>query len=209
LRILTAAYHPGTPGAYTHPQTQGYATYQGAYSSGVTGYGAWPYPYSYLPQQQSQTAAQVTRPLVQTTAAPTAPPTSTSSTFTPRTTTFTSYTPSQVRDAAQQVGGNSTAGRSRKQANFRGLFTKELKSLMYGFGDDRNPANDTVNVMEEILVEFIVDVCQAAGGPQRKTRLSMQKKLARMEELLFMQEDIKRARAQFEESELNQSKDFQ
>jgi len=29
---------------------------------------------------------------------------------------------------------------------------------MYGFGDDRNPATDTVNVMEEILVEFIVDV---------------------------------------------------
>lgn len=29
---------------------------------------------------------------------------------------------------------------------------------MYGFGDDRNPANDTVNVMEEILVEFITDV---------------------------------------------------
>lgn len=29
---------------------------------------------------------------------------------------------------------------------------------MYGFGDDRNPGNDTVNVMEEILVEFITDV---------------------------------------------------
>jgi transcription initiation factor TFIID subunit 13 len=29
---------------------------------------------------------------------------------------------------------------------------------MYGFGDDRNPGNDTVNVMEEILIEFIVDV---------------------------------------------------
>jgi transcription initiation factor TFIID subunit 13 len=29
---------------------------------------------------------------------------------------------------------------------------------MYGFGDDRNPASDTVNVMEEILVEFITDV---------------------------------------------------
>ncbi|KAI6166986.1 transcription initiation factor IID, 18kD subunit-domain-containing protein [Pisolithus thermaeus] len=216
-----AAYHPGTPGAYTHPQTQGYATYQGTYSSGVTGYGTWPYPYNYLPQQQSQTAG------------PSNPTTRaddrrtdrghyrTTSTFTPRTTTFTSYTPSQVRDAAQPVGGSSTVGRGRKQANFRGLFTKELKSLMYGFGDDRNPANDTVNVMEEILVEFIVDVCQTAGGPQRKTRLSIEdlrralsrpadaKKLARMEELLFMQEDIKRARAQFEESELNQSKDFQ
>lgn len=34
----------------------------------------------------------------------------------------------------------------------------EVRNLMYGFGDDRNPANDTVNVMEEILVEYIVDV---------------------------------------------------
>jgi len=62
--------------------------------------------------------------------------------------------------------------------------------------------------------------CQTAGGPQRKARLSIEdlrralsrpadaKKLARMEELLFMQEDIKRARAQFEESELSQPKDF-
>ncbi|KIJ17437.1 hypothetical protein PAXINDRAFT_74076, partial [Paxillus involutus ATCC 200175] len=109
----------------------------------------------------------------------------------------------------------------RKQANFKGLFTKELKNLMYGFGDDRNPANDTVNVMEEILVEFIADVCQtASGGPHRRTRLSIEdlrralskpadaKKLARMEELLFMQEDIKRARAQFEESDINHPKEF-
>jgi hypothetical protein len=29
---------------------------------------------------------------------------------------------------------------------------------MYGFGDDRSPANDTVSVMEEILVEYIADV---------------------------------------------------
>ena len=33
-----------------------------------------------------------------------------------------------------------------------------VRNLMYGFGDDRNPASDTVNVMEEILIEYIVDV---------------------------------------------------
>ncbi|KAE9396075.1 transcription initiation factor IID, 18 kDa subunit, partial [Gymnopus androsaceus JB14] len=94
---------------------------------------------------------------------------------------------------------------SRKQST-KGLFTKELRNLMYGFGDDRNPANDSVNVMEEILVEYIADVCQAAAGPSRKSRLAIEdlrkalsrpadaKKLARMEELLFAQEDIKRAR---------------
>ena len=35
---------------------------------------------------------------------------------------------------------------------------------MYGFGDDRNPANDTVNVMEEILIEYIVDVVGLCGS---------------------------------------------
>lgn len=52
--------------------------------------------------------------------------------------------------------------------------------------------------------------CQTAGGPGKKVRLSVEdlrralsrpadaKKLARMEELLFMQEDIKRARAQLD-----------
>ncbi|TFK76412.1 transcription initiation factor IID, 18 kDa subunit, partial [Pluteus cervinus] len=96
---------------------------------------------------------------------------------------------------------------TRRQSNLRGVFSKDLKSLMYGFGDDRNPANDTVNVMEEILIEYISDVCQSAGTSSRKSRLSIEdlrrslsrpadaKKLARMEELLFMQEDIKRARA--------------
>ena len=29
---------------------------------------------------------------------------------------------------------------------------------MYGFGDDPNPASDSVNVMEEILMEYITDV---------------------------------------------------
>lgn len=110
---------------------------------------------------------------------------------------------------------------------------------MYGFGDDRNPANDTVNVMEEILTEYIVDVvgactqallypraeclapqCSTALGPTRKSRLSIDdirrvlarpadaKKLARMEELLFMQEEIKRAREQFPDNELGGNREF-
>lgn len=111
---------------------------------------------------------------------------------------------------------------------------------MFSFGDDRNPANDTVNVMEEILVEYIADVvstimltyvshsqhcryiqCQTALSGTKKSRLSIEdirralsrpadaKKLARMEELLFMQEDIKRARAQFDASEINQTSAYQ
>ena len=55
--------------------------------------------------------------------------------------------------------------------------------------------------------------CNSASQNGRKTRLTVEdlrrvlslsadsKKLARMEELLFMQEDIKRARAMFNENE--------
>jgi Transcription initiation factor IID, 18kD subunit len=34
---------------------------------------------------------------------------------------------------------------------------------MFGFGDDRNPSHDTVNVMEEILVEYIADIVGILG----------------------------------------------
>ncbi|KAJ8589578.1 TFIID-18kDa-domain-containing protein [Rhizopogon salebrosus TDB-379] len=207
-------YQPGQ-----HPTGTTYPYYHPGYATGVTGYGAWPYPYTYIPQQPAQASQQAVRPPLQTTVPPATTSTPTPTVATPKTTTFASYTPAYVRETAPATSGGG-AGRSRKQANFKGLFSKELKNLMYGFGDDRNPANDTVSVMEEILVEFIADVCQTAGGPQRKTRLSIEdlrlalsrlpdaKKLARMEELLFMQEDIKRARAQFEESDITQSKEY-
>jgi len=160
-------------------------------------YYQWP-PYSYA---VPQTAA---RPATTTVQSAVSMPTAS----TPRPATYTPYT-SYTREGTSN--NTTTAGRgSKKQSSTKGLFTKELRNLMYGFGDDRNPANDTVNVMEEILVEYIADVCQAAAGPRGKGRLSIEdlrktlsrpadaKKLARMEELLFAQEDIKRARSQFD-----------
>lgn len=105
---------------------------------------------------------------------------------------------------------------------------------MHAFGDHPNPAPDTVSVMEEILMDYMVDVvrlqsptyfcldtetcvcsfqCATAMKKTRKNTLQIDglrealshpadaKKLARMEELLFMQEDIKRARAQFNEKD--------
>ncbi|KAF9454515.1 TFIID-18kDa-domain-containing protein [Macrolepiota fuliginosa MF-IS2] len=230
----TAGAHPPTSttypyGAYhptTYAQTPGAYSYQApAYQTGVTSYG-WPYTYSYI--QHPQAVAQ--RPTSLTTPAPITAQNATSPAATTpvpppvpqrSAATFTTYTPSYMRDNTTNAmaGSFSTRG-SRKQSNLKGLFMKELKSLMYGFGDDRNPSNDTVNVMEEILIEYITDVCQQAGGPNKKSRLSIDdlrrvlsrpadaKKLARMEELLFMQEDIKRARAQFEESDIHNPKEF-
>ncbi|KAI9446341.1 TFIID-domain-containing protein [Lactarius indigo] len=213
LPTASGAY-PYNTYSYTHPQTTGAYPYTaGAYpGTAVTGYGAaWPYSYSYY-----QPASSLPRPATaQTTAtAPTAiVPTGA------QRTTFTSYNSVYPREVPATAATSGTSSRGyKKQSNFKGLFTKELRNLMFGFGDDRNPSNDTVNVMEEILVEYIADVCQTALAPTKKSRLSIEdfrralsrpadaKKLARMEELLFMQEDIKRARAQFNDSEMNQSK---
>ena len=94
--------------------------------------------------------------------------------------------------------------------------------MMYGFGDDQ-PATDTVSVMEELLIEHITDVAScisqsrlpppltpttqcaqaqkvSAGRAKIKVddfKFALRKdpkKLARVDELLFMAEDIARAR---------------
>ncbi|KAI9509628.1 TFIID-domain-containing protein, partial [Russula earlei] len=220
-----AGQHPAASGAYpystysyTHPQTPGAYPYTtGAYpGTAVTGYGtAWPYSYGYY---QHQPTSSLSKP-----AATTQPASIAGTANLPanaQRTTFTVYNPTYSRDnaATSSLAAGPSSRAYKKQSNFKGLFTKELRNLMFGFGDDRNPSNDTVNVMEEILVEYIADVCQTANAPAKKSRLSIEdfrralsrpadaKKLARMEELLFMQEDIKRARAQFNDSEMNQSK---
>ncbi|KAJ6630831.1 transcription initiation factor IID, 18kD subunit-domain-containing protein [Mycena sp. CBHHK59/15] len=192
-----------TPGAYPYQPT-------GAYQYG------WNYSYNYAPHTPSATQPRT---------APTPTPTASVRTSTPnlpqRSSTFSSYTPSHLRESvAAAATGGATGRGSRKQPSVRGLFAKELKNLMYGFGDDRNPATDTVTVMEDILIEYITDVCQTAGATTKRARLSIEdlrralsrpadaKKLARMEELLFMQEDIKRARAQFDEADIRNPREF-
>lgn len=138
------AYHP-PPGIYGHPQTPGTTpfptAYPNHYPTGVTGYGTWTgYAYGY-PGQQVQMQVP-SRPLVQTTTA-TAASASTPASTTPRTTTFTSYSPSYLKDSTAATGSGGAATRGpRKQANHKGLFTKECEFvnacqpvvLIHGFG---------------------------------------------------------------------------
>lgn len=42
------------------------------------------------------------------------------------------------------------------------LFSKELCAMMYGFGDDRQPFMETVDLLEELVIEFITDLCHRA-----------------------------------------------
>ncbi|CAG8505787.1 546_t:CDS:2 [Paraglomus occultum] len=103
--------------------------------------------------------------------------------------------------------------RGRPPKEKKGLFAKDLRLLMYGFGDVVNPAPDTVNVLEEMVIDYITDMClKAAQSADNKVKVKVDdfkfilrhdtKKLARVEELLYMSEDIKRARQSFDVNEV-------
>ncbi|QRV99958.1 Transcription initiation factor IID, 18kD subunit [Ceratobasidium sp. AG-Ba] len=131
-------------------------------------------------------------------------------------TTSTVNTTTAVRPAAPAtsfVSNVAAAKQPKKAPSLKGTFVKDLRPMMHAFGDHPNPAPDTVSVMEEILMDYMTEVCTTAMKKTRKNQVQIDglrealshpadvKKLARMEELLFMQEDIKRARAQFNEKD--------
>ena len=42
------------------------------------------------------------------------------------------------------------------------VFQKELKSLMFGFGDVSNPLPESIDLMDELLELFVADLCTTA-----------------------------------------------
>jgi transcription initiation factor TFIID subunit 13 len=40
----------------------------------------------------------------------------------------------------------------------RGIFHRDLQPMMYGFGDDPKPMPETVELVEDILVDYITDM---------------------------------------------------
>ena len=87
------------------------------------------------------------------------------------------------------------------------LFQKELSSLMYGFGDDLNPLPESVELLEELLDWFVIDLSkralEKAVNLKLKTSDFLQalegdgKKLARAHELLNLDKVLKQARSTF------------
>ena len=89
------------------------------------------------------------------------------------------------------------------------LFPKEVKSLMYGFGDSKDPLPESIEIMDEMLENFIVDLCErslklSVGKIKTNDFLAQlegdDKKLARAHELLHLDKELKQARATFGDS---------
>eukprot|EP00884_Botryococcus_braunii_P016965 jgi/Botrbrau1/3952/Bobra.0365s0027.1 len=88
----------------------------------------------------------------------------------------------------------------------RGLFAKDLPMMMYGYGDAETPYEETVELVEDILVEYIVSLMmkatEVASGPNGKILVDDilfllrkdTRKYARAMELLEMNEVITKAK---------------
>ncbi|KAK9450809.1 transcription initiation factor IID, 18kD subunit-domain-containing protein [Limtongia smithiae] len=102
-------------------------------------------------------------------------------------------------------------GKKRRRAN---LFTNDVRALMYAFGDVANPDRESVAVLEDILTDYIVDVCHEAARMAKTTNRNKvkvedfkfalrrdYKKLGRIEELQRLSKEISEARKTFDDSE--------
>ncbi|KAG4303190.1 hypothetical protein PCK1_000528 [Pneumocystis canis] len=87
-----------------------------------------------------------------------------------------------------------------------------LKSLMYAFGDDKHPTLDSVQVLEDIVIDYINEMClEAARVAGNRNKLKVDdfkfilrndpRKLGRVEELLTLQRVIAEARKQFDDKD--------
>ncbi|KAF3429519.1 hypothetical protein E2986_01862 [Frieseomelitta varia] len=107
------------------------------------------------------------------------------------------------------IGGTLPGGRKR-------LFSKELRCMMYGFGDDQNPYTESVDLLEDLVIEFITEMTHRAMEIGRTGRVQVEdvvflgqqqylfvrkdpRKYARVKDLLTMNEELKKARKAFDE----------
>ena len=95
------------------------------------------------------------------------------------------------------------------------IFSKELRCMMYGFGDDQNPYTESVDLLEDLVIQFIHEIALRAMDIGRPGRVSVEdvmhlvqrdpRKYARVKDLLIMNEELKKARKAFDEVKYVQS----
>lgn len=78
--------------------------------------------------------------------------------------------------------------------------------MMYGFGDDKNPYTESVEVLEELVLMYITDTTRKAA--KRSSKITVddimylvrkdKRKCNRVKELLVMNEELKKSRKAFD-----------
>jgi len=105
-------------------------------------------------------------------------------------------------DDHEQPGSSSSDGKKKR------LFTKEIRCMLYGFGDEQVPFTETVELLDDLLIQYITEMTVKAMNVGKKGRVHVEdivylirkdpKKYARVKELLTMNEELKKARKAFD-----------
>ncbi|XP_033119757.1 transcription initiation factor TFIID subunit 13-like [Anneissia japonica] len=103
-------------------------------------------------------------------------------------------------------GESSTEAPDKKKR----MFSKELRCMMYGFGDDQNPYTESVDLLDDLVMEFITEMTHKAMEVGRRGRVQVEdivflirkdsRKYSRVRDLLTMNEELKKARKAFDEA---------
>ncbi|CAB4252983.1 similar to Saccharomyces cerevisiae YML098W TAF13 TFIID subunit (19 kDa) [Maudiozyma barnettii] len=101
------------------------------------------------------------------------------------------------------------------------LFSKDVSSLLYAYGDVPQPLLSTTHCLDEVVAQYLVDVCTSAvnvshNSNRNKVRLEDFKfalrkdpiKLGRAEELIATNKVITEAKKQFNETDNSSLKRF-
>ena len=112
-----------------------------------------------------------------------------------------------MEDFEEDHEGDNEAGSSGDGKKKR-LFTKELRCMLYGFGDEQVPYTETVELLDDLLIQYITEMTVKAMNVGKKGRVHVEdivylirkdpKKYARVKELLTMNEELKKARKAFD-----------
>jgi transcription initiation factor TFIID subunit 13 len=116
----------------------------------------------------------------------------------------------EEQQQSQQESSDQQSGDKKKR-----IFSKELRCMMYGFGDDQNPYTESVDMLEDLVIQFISEIAHKAMEIGRQGRVSVEdvmhlvrrdpRKFARVKDLLSMNEELKKARKAFDEVKYVQS----
>lgn len=124
---------------------------------------------------------------------------------------------SEEEDTKGEASGRDSASEAGTSENKKRIFSKEsfcflpaVRCMMYGFGDDQNPYTESVELLEDLVLEFIAQITLKAIEIGRPGKVQVEdiiflirkdaRKYSRVKELLMMNEELKKARKAFDEA---------
>lgn len=115
---------------------------------------------------------------------------------------------SQPQQPSQTQTQSMPPPQQQSSAQSKCIYGKELRCMMYGFGDDKNPYTESVELLEELVLKYITETTKKAMDVKNNGKITVEdimylirkdkRKCDRVKELLLMNEELKKSRKAFD-----------